>query len=414
LAWTLRDDARPGISLSAAAPAHEAMPAMSKRDYYEVLGLPRNATQAEIKRAYRGLAKKYHPDVARDDPEAAERFKESAEAYEVLSDETKRRRYDQYGHEGVNFSGGGFDWSDFTHFNDVEDIFGSLLGSLFGGGMGGGGRGGRARVSRGRDLRASAHLTLEQAVHGADYKLEVTRLEACDTCRGSGCREGAKPAQCSQCGGSGRVRYNQGFFSIQANCRACGGAGSIISDPCPDCRGRGRVNRRKKVTLKIPKGIDSHMRMRVAGEGEAPEQEGGVRGDLYVDLEIEPHPVFEREGENLICEFPVSYPQAALGAVVSVPTFYGEAEVRIPPLTQTHTVFRVDGHGMPIYGQGERRGDLFVRTIVKTPDKLTAEEKELLGRLAELHHETIGVGQVGLVDRIKERWTQFKKDLMGE
>jgi len=382
---------------------------MAKRDYYEVLGVAKDASPEEIKRCYRNLAKKLHPDLNPGDAEAEDKFKEASEAYEVLGDPDKRRRYDQFGHEGVSFGSGGFNWGDFTHFQDFEDILGNLFGGLFGGRGGG-----RQRPGRGRDIKMATEITLEEAIAGKSLEVGIQRLEACETCHGSGCKAGSKPVTCSQCKGRGTVLMSQGFFTLQTSCRHCGGTGKMIKDPCGDCRGQGRTNRRAQVTLRIPPGVDTGNMLRCVGEGEAPEVEGGHRGDLYVEIRIKEHDVFDRDGVDLMCDFAVSYPQVALGATVSVPTPHGNVELKVPPHTQSHTVFRVNGHGVPHTNKPEKRGDLFVRVVVRTPDKLNDEEREILARLGEMHAETLGSPSRGVFDRLKDSFANLKKDILGD
>jgi molecular chaperone DnaJ len=387
----------------------------AKRDYYEVLSVERSATSTEIKTAFRKLARQHHPDRNQGDAKAADAFKEALEAYEVLSDQQKRQLYDRYGHQGVTFGPTGFGSGDFTHFGDISDLFGnSDLGDLLGSLFGGGGRG-RNRRRKGRDLRRVVELTLEEAAFGATRELELTRLEECAKCSGSGCREGARPRQCPACGGSGQMRFNQGLLTVQMSCKQCSGAGQIVEDPCPDCGGQGRVNRRAKVKVKIPAGADNNMRLRVLGEGEAPEggETNGERGDLYVDISVAQHEVFDREGDDLICDFPVSYPQVALGAMVQIPTFYGESELEIPRGSQSHEIFKIPGKGMPRQNQPDRKGDLYVRIAVRTPKKISDEEKELLERLAELHRESVSHAEGGFFSRVKKGFEHLKKDIIG-
>jgi molecular chaperone DnaJ len=388
----------------------------SKRCYYEVLGVSREATSIEIKNSFRKLAKAHHPDLNKGNEEAAEKFKEASEAYEILSDQEKRGRYDQYGHEGVNFGPGGFGSGDFTHFSDIADLFGGslgdILGSLFGGGAAASGRR-RGGGQRGRDLRRVEELTLEEAFTGVEREIEITRLEPCETCRGNGCRKGTNPKTCSACRGAGAVRIQQGFLAVQMPCKSCGGAGTVISDPCPDCAGRGRQNRRATVKVKIPAGVDNGLRLRVTGEGEAGEG-GGPRGDLYVDIEVKAHAHFEREGDDLACDVPVSYPQVALGAKLSIPTIDGsEVDLDIPSGSQSHQVIKIAKRGMPKLGQADRVGDLYARVVVKTPRRLSQEEKDLLERLAVLHNESVGGGDRSFFGRVREGLGHLKKDILG-
>jgi molecular chaperone DnaJ len=357
---------------------------MAKRDYYEVLEVERSATKEEIKKAYRKVALKFHPDRNPGNPEAEEKFKEAAEAYEVLGDDEKRARYDRYGHEGVKsaFGSGGFQWSDFHHASEMEDIFGGLFSAFFGGGNPfGGGRSG----PRGRDIRMRYPLTLEEAFSGTRAKVSFERREVCSPCGGSGAAAGSKPERCPRCGGSGTVRHSRGFFSVQTTCDQCGGAGTTISKPCPDCRGEGLVPRKVELAFDIPAGVDDGMSLRLRGEGEPAPQGRGERGDLYVNFQMREHDLYTREGSHIHLDLPVSITQCALGAEIRVPTLHGEQIVNLPSGTQSHTVFRLRGKGMPA-GNGTF-GDQFVRTIVVTPRKLTDRQRELLLALAEESHE---------------------------
>ena len=387
---------------------------MAKADYYETLGVDRNASAEEVKKAYRKMALKYHPDRNRGEPEAETRFKEVAEAYEVLSDPQKRSLYDRYGHKGVQstFSSGGFSWDDFHHFDDFGDLFGDLFSSFFGGAFGAtrtAGRGARSRA-RGRDLRIAHRLTLEEAFHGKEVSLNVDRLEACEACEGSGCKPGTKPSTCRQCGGAGQVRVSQGFFSMVSTCPACYGQGRTIASPCPKCNAQGRVPRTAKLKVSIPRGVDTGMRLRLAGEGEAG-SEGAPRGDLYVVLEIEPHEFFTRQDDDLYCEIPLSFTHAALGGEVEVPTIDGVASLRIPPGTQTHRVLRLRGQGMPrSTNNPDVRGDLHVRVILFTPRKLTSRQKELLAELAEIEGEQVRDDDRSLFDRLRDGLKEIKRD----
>ena len=350
---------------------------MSKRDYYEILGVARNAPEAEIKKAYRRLAMKYHPDRNTGDTGAESKFKEAKEAYEVLSDTHKRATYDQFGHAGVEASAaaggraGGFNPGD-----AFGDIFGDMFGDIFGAGR----RGGRGqRVYRGADLRYELELDLEQAVFGDAVSIRIPTLVRCDICEGSGAKKGSKPQSCSTCGGQGQVRMQQGFFSIQQTCPRCHGSGSVISDPCSNCNGQGRVKEQRKLSVKVPAGVDSGDRIRLAGEGEAGPM-GGPSGDLYVEIVVRPHPVFNREGADLICEVPVSLLSAALGGELEVPTLDGRVVLKIPPETQTGRVLRLRSKGVkPV--RGGAPGDLLCRIVVETPVNLTRDQKDLLRKL---------------------------------
>ena len=345
---------------------------MSKRDYYEVLGASKNASEADLKKAYRRAAQKPHPDRNPDDKQAEEKFKECKEAWEVLSDSQKRAAYDQFGHAGVDPSMGGGGFGAGGAGAGFGDIFGDVFGDIFGGGRSGGGQ----RVYRGSDLRYNLELSLEDAVAGTEVKIRVPTLVACNTCDGSGAKKGSKPATCTTCGGHGQVRMQQGFFSLQQTCPHCQGSGSIISDPCPDCRGKGRVQERKTLSVKVPAGVDTGDRIRLAGEGEAGEN-GGPPGDLYVQIQVKQHPIFQREENNLHCEVPISFATAALGGELEVPTLNGRVSLKIPAETQTGRMFRMRGKGVkPV--RGGPVGDLICRVSVETPVKLTRKQKELL------------------------------------
>jgi molecular chaperone DnaJ len=357
---------------------------MSKRDYYKVLDVSKNATEAEIKKAYRRLAMKYHPDRNPHDKQAEEKFKEAKEACEVLTDAQKRAAYDQFGHAGVEAasragrgSHGGFDPGE-----SFNDIFGNVFGDIFGAR-----RGGRSQVFRGADLRYELELELDQAVFGHTVEIEVPRLTECDACEGSGAAKGSNPSTCETCRGAGQVRISQGFFQLQQTCPRCRGAGTIISNPCDTCLGQGRVRRTKMLSVKVPAGVDSGDRIRLAGEGEAG-RNGGPSGDLYVEIHVREHPIFERDGEHLSCEVPVSFAVAALGGSVDVPTLDGHVTLKVPAETQSGRVFRLSEKGVkPV--RGGARGDLFCRIVVETPVKLSAEQREMIRRLDEsLKHDT--------------------------
>ena len=345
---------------------------MAKRDYYEVLGVSRDASEADIKKAYRRLAMKHHPDRNPDDPKAEAAFKEAKEAYEVLSEKDKRAVYDQHGHAGVEAAaGGGRGGPGFNPGDAFGDIFGDVFGDIFGGG-----RRGRSTVFRGADLRYELSLTLEQAVFGDTINLTLPTLVNCETCSGSGAKPGTKPVTCKTCEGAGQVRMAQGFFSIQQTCPTCRGSGQQIEQPCGTCQGRGRVQKSKTLAVKVPAGVDNGDRIRLTGEGEAG-QNGGPPGDLYVEIRIQPHDIFERDGADLSCGIPVNFAVAALGGSVQVPTLDGEVTLKIPAETQSGRVFRLRGKGVrPVRGSGP--GDLFCRVEVETPVNLTAEQKRLL------------------------------------
>jgi molecular chaperone DnaJ len=345
-----------------------------KRDYYEVLGVARAATEQEIKSAYRKLALQFHPDRNPNNPDAEEKFKECSEAYAVLADGEMRAVYDRFGHAGLGGSGGaGFDPSD------LGDIFGDFfgLGEIFGGGTRK-----RSRTQRGADLREDINLEFEEAVFGTETKVTVRRHESCEECRGSGAAAGKAPVTCRSCNGRGQVRYQQGFFSIARTCPTCQGTGSVITDPCAKCKGEGRVLKQRTVDAKIPAGVEDGTRIRYSGFGEGG-LHGGPPGDLYVVLHVKEHPFFEREGNDLHCVIPVSFSQAALGAELSVPTLEGDHVLKVPDGTQSGTTLRIRGKGVPVLN-GHGKGDLFVEVRVQTPGKLNKRQRELLQELEGL------------------------------
>jgi len=348
---------------------------MSKRDYYETLSVERGVSEKDLKKAYRRVAMKFHPDRNPDDKEAEEKFKEANEAYEVLSDSQKRSAYDQYGHAGVDQQGGGFGGGGGN--GNFSDIFGDVFGDIFGGG-GGGGRG-RGGPARGSDLRYTLELDLEEAVKGTSVKIRVPTLVGCNTCDGSGAKAGTRPVSCTTCGGVGQVRMQQGFFSVQQTCPNCRGKGSIISDPCGDCHGQGRTEETKTLSVKVPSGVDTGDRIRLSGEGEAG-ADGGPSGDLYVQVSVKEHDIFERDGKNLYCDVPISFADAALGGELDVPTLDGRVKLKVPFETQTGKMFRLRGKGVtPVRGGGT--GDLMCRVTVETPVNLSNKQKELLKEL---------------------------------
>ncbi|GAB3281649.1 molecular chaperone DnaJ [Parahaliea aestuarii] len=342
---------------------------MSKRDYYEVLGVDRGTDDKEIKKAYRRVAMKYHPDRNPDDPDADAKFKEATEAYDVLMNREKRAAYDQFGHAGVDPSmgggAGGFGGGNFS------DIFGDVFGDIFGGG--GRGRGG---PQRGSDLRYTLDISLEDAVRGTTVEIRVPTLAGCDECDGSGARKGSSPVTCNTCGGMGQVRMQQGLFAVQQTCPACRGRGKTISDPCRSCHGQGRVEKTKTLSVKVPPGVDTGDRIRLSGEGEAG-PDGGPAGDLFVQMSVRQHPIFERDGKNLYCEVPITFVDAALGGELEVPTLDGRVKLKIPAETQTGKLFRLRGKGVkPV--RGGSVGDLLCRAVVETPVNLSKKQKELL------------------------------------
>jgi molecular chaperone DnaJ len=342
---------------------------MAKRDYYEVLGVNRDAAEDEIKKAYRKLAMKWHPDRNPDNPKAEEHFKEAKEAYEALSDAQKRAAYDQFGHAGVDQQAGmGADAQGFGGFGDIfSDIFGEIFG---------GGRGGRSKVYRGADLRYNLEITLEQAAKGFETKIRIPSVAQCETCGGSGARAGSQPQTCPTCQGAGQVRISQGPFSIAQTCPRCHGAGSINPNPCGNCGGSGRVKLQKTLAVKIPAGVDEGDRVRLSGEGE-PGVNGGPPGDLYVQVHIKPHPMFQRDHDDLHCEMPISFATAALGGEVELPTLEGSARIKVTPETQSGKTFRLRGKG--IRGvRSHEPGDLYCHVVIETPINLTERQKELL------------------------------------
>jgi molecular chaperone DnaJ len=348
----------------------------SKRDYYKVLDVPKTATEAEIKKSYRRLAMKYHPDRNPNDAEAEERFKEAKEACEVLTDEQKRAIYDQHGHEGLEAASrgrGGFNTGD-----AFSDIFGDVFGDIFGTARR---AGGRSQVFRGADLRYELELDLAQAVFGHSVEIDVPKLSECETCNGSGAAKGSTAAACDTCGGSGQVRISQGFFQLQQTCPRCRGNGTVIKNPCDTCLGQGRVRRTKTLSVKVPAGVDTGDRIRLNGEGEAG-RNGGPPGDLYVEMQVKDHPIFQREGEHLSCEVPVSFATASLGGSIDVPTLDGDVTLKIPSETQSGRVFRLRDKGVkPV--RGGARGDLFCKVVIETPVNLSSEQKELIRKLEE-------------------------------
>ncbi|MDD2211545.1 MAG: molecular chaperone DnaJ [Clostridia bacterium] len=379
---------------------------MAKRDYYDVLGVQRNAAEAEIKKAYRKLARQYHPDVNPGNQEAEEKFKEINEAYEVLSEPGKRQRYDQFGHAGTDPNGfggfGGFEGGtagDFGGFGDIFEMF-----------FGGGAASARQRgPQQGADLRLDLELSFEEAAFGVEKDLEIPRLENCPTCHGSGAKPGTSASSCSKCQGTGEVRYTQktalGHFQTIKTCPQCGGMGKMISTPCPECQGRGHVKRKRKLKIKVPAGVDTGSRIRLSGEGEAGLR-GGPPGDVYVYLKVRPHQIFERRGDDIYMEFPVTFVQAALGDEVQVPTLQGKAALKIPEGTQTHTVLRLRGQGIPhLYGSG--RGDQYVKIVMITPTKLNEEQKQRLrdfaGSTNKENYRSKGKGKdKGLWEKVRD------------
>lgn len=376
---------------------------MSKRDYYEVLGVSRSDDEKAIKKAYRRLAMKYHPDRNPDDAEAAEKFREATEAYDVLTTADKRAAYDQYGHAGVDGqAGGGFGGAGPGGFGD---IFGDVFGDIFGGG----GRRDPNAPQRGSDLRYRLDLNLEEAVHGTSVSIKVPTLVACDSCDGTGSADSSAPVTCTTCGGHGQVRMQQGFFSVQQTCPSCHGRGTQIKNPCRKCRGEGRVQDQKTLSVKIPPGVDTGDRIRLSGEGEAGAN-GGPAGDLYVQVSVRQHAIFERDGRDLYCEVPVSFVDAALGGELEVPTLDGRVKLKIPAETQTGKLFRLRGKGVkPV--RGGAQGDLLCKVLVETPVNLTERQKELLREFQDSMEDTQGhhsPKKNSWFDSVKKFFEEFK------
>jgi molecular chaperone DnaJ len=368
---------------------------MSKRDYYEVLGVKRDASEEEIRKAFRKLAMKHHPDRNPGDHTAEVRFKEGKEAYDVLGDADKRAAYDRFGRAGVDPSAGAAGAGGFGNF---ADAFGDIFGDIFGAG-----RGGRSTVYRGADLRYNLEVTLEEAARGTETRIRIPTMQGCGTCDGSGAKPGTQPSTCSTCGGHGQVRIQQGFFSIQQTCPTCHGSGRMIGSPCSECHGQGRVKIQKTLSVRIPAGVDEGDRIRLTGEGEAGIN-GGPAGDLYVVVHLREHPVFQRDGNDLHCEMPISFTIAALGGELDIPTLDGQASVKIPPETQTGRVFRLRGKGI----KGVRSsspGDLHCHVVVETPVNLTARQKELLEEFEAISQDDDGKHNPrakGWFDKVKE------------
>ena len=357
---------------------------MAKRDFYTVLGVNRDASEEEIKKAYRKLAMKHHPDRNPDDKASEEKFKEAKEAYEILTDPKKKTAYDQFGHAGVDQSAGFGAGRGPEGFGGFSDAFGDIFGEIFGAQRRGGGNG----VYRGADLRYNLELGLEEAARGTEAKIRIPTLEQCATCNGSGAKPGTQPKQCASCHGRGEVRVSQGFFSIQQTCPTCHGTGKVVSDPCSACHGQGRTKRHKTLSVKIPAGVDQDDRIRLSGEGEAG-MNGGPPGDLYVVVNLKAHAVFQRDGADLHCEMPISFATAALGGEIEIPTLEGHAKIKIPAETQSGQVFRLRNKGIrPV--RGSVTGDLFCHVAIETPVKLTARQKEILREFEAINDDDPG------------------------
>jgi molecular chaperone DnaJ len=367
-------------------------PVADKRDYYDVLGVAKDADEGTLKKAYRKLAQQYHPDKNPGDAAAEEKFKELSEAYAVLSDAQKRAGYDRYGHAGA---GGGSDFSAAQYAVNLQDIFGDLFGDLFGGGRRGGGG-----ASRGSDLRFHMELSFEDAAFGVQKDITIQRLENCETCTGTGAAAGTKPKTCNTCGGVGEVRVNQGFFAVARACPHCNGTGRKIESPCADCKGGGQREREKAITVKVPAGVSEESRMKYPGEGEAG-RAGGPRGDLYIVLSVKEHPLFTREDNHVLCEIPLSFPQAALGCSLDVPTLDGKVQMKIPAGTQPGAVFRLRNKGIQSL-RGNGRGDQLVKVRIEVPKKLNADQTQLLEKLAATFNEDTTSEHKGFFDKVKE------------
>jgi len=367
---------------------------MAKKDYYEVLGVNRDASEDEIKKAYRKLAMKFHPDRNPDNPKAEEQFKEAKQAYEILSDASKRTAYDQYGHAAVDqaaAAGAGAGFGNFT------DAFGDIFGDIFGGGRQ------RSQVYRGADLRYNLEIPLEEAARGTETKIRIPAMEQCETCHGSGAKPGTQPTTCTTCGGHGQVRMQQGFFSIQQTCPKCHGSGKIVQSPCSACHGAGRIKRHKTLSVKIPSGVDEGDRIRLSGEGEAGVN-GGPAGDLYVVIHLKAHAVFQRDHNDLHCEMPISYSAAAIGGEIEIPTLDGYAKLKVPAETQTGKVFRLRGKGIKGV-RSSTTGDLLCHVVIETPINLTPRQRELLAEF-----EAISVKDTGRHNPRAKSWMDKVKE----
>jgi len=374
---------------------------MAKKDFYEVLGVNKDASEEDIKKAYRKLAMKWHPDRNPDNPKAEEHFKEAKEAYEILSDGQKRAAYDQFGHAGVDPSMAAGAGAGAAGFGGFADAFGDIFGDIFGGGRG------RSSVYRGADLRYNLEISLEEAARGTETRIRIPAMEECGTCKGSGAKPGTQPTTCTTCQGHGQVRMQQGFFSIQQTCPRCHGSGKMVASPCGTCGGAGRIKQHKTLSVKIPAGVDEGDRIRLSGEGEAGVN-GGPAGDLYVVIHLKPHAVFTREHNDLHCEMPVSFTTAALGGEIELPTLDGYAKIKIPAGTQTGQMFRLRGKGVKgVRASGH--GDLICHVAIETPVNLTARQKELLQEL-----EAINVKDGGKHNPRAKSWMEKVKEFFAQ
>lgn len=375
---------------------------MNKRDYYEVLGVNKQASEGELKKAYRKLAMEHHPDRNQDNPEAEEKFKELSEAYAILSDGQKRATYDQFGHAGLAGAGGAPDFGDMGGFSD---IFGDLFGDMFGGG---GGRGGRGRGQRGADLRYNLDISLNDVLNGTEPSLEIPKMKSCETCEGSGARPGTSKSRCGRCEGRGQLMFQQGFFRVNRPCDACHGAGEVIEEHCNDCHGAGRTETLQTISVAVPPGVEDGSRLRLTGEGEAGVAGGGP-GDLYVVITVDAHPLFERDGTDLHCEVPVPFVTAALGGEIEVPTLEGKVKAKIPEGTQSGKLLRLRGKGLPPLEPRlpkeqlkKMRGNFYARIFVEVPSKLNPRQRELLEQFASESGTEVSPATSGFMDRLKD------------
>jgi molecular chaperone DnaJ len=371
---------------------------VAKRDYYEILGVARDADEATLKKAYRKIALENHPDRNPDDPSAEERFKEASEAYAVLSDSDKRAAYDRFGHEGVGLPGGAGGFGDFGDLGSFTDLFNDLFGDLFGGPRGGRRRAGRGQ--RGADLRYNLEIELADVLSGSEAAISIPKMRPCGTCGGSGARPGTSPETCTRCRGSGQVVLQQGFFRISRPCDACAGAGEIVRNRCAECRGSGRLEGLQSIRVKVPAGVEDGMRLRLTGEGEAGIA-GGPPGDLFVVISVKEHPLFERDGADLRCQVPISFVQGALGDEIEVPTLEGKVTLKVPEGTQTGKVLRLRGKGLPSL-RSSQRGDQLLYIFVETPTKLSKRQRELLQEFAEEGGNEVSPVTKSFLDKLRE------------